>query len=293
MLAVNQVQNYGIIEGTKTASRCANIQAPSIERYASMSPSVSHSTCIDCGKPVSTDFVKRCAACEKARRKKQANAPTKKCPHCSTELPNTKDFFYTAGKREGEVCLNGYCKTCCRAIGREKSKTPESRKKARELYAKNPEHHRDVKRKERDKNRDAINARNRANRAINPTKNRLRNHIRRTAEHNLLHDFTAQDWEYALKYFHNRCAVCEQQLMDLFGERMVSMDHWIPVTSSDCPGTIPSNMIPLCMGKGGCNNSKNNTAPAKWLISRFGKRKANKIEQRINQFFETVRKISS
>jgi hypothetical protein len=102
--------------------------------------------------------------------------------------------------------------------------------------------------------------------------------------------FTVDDWIFALAYFHGCCAACGRQLNDLFGERTAAADHWIPLNAPDCPGTVPENIVPLCHGKDGCNNSKHAKHPIEWLIERFGKHKANQINQRIQEFFANVRK---
>ena len=100
-------------------------------------------------------------------------------------------------------------------------------------------------------------------------------------------NWTLQDEQYVLAYFEGCCAVCGNSLNGLW--HTVSMDHWIPVMADNCPGTIPANMIPLCFGENGCNNTKSAKKPDVWLIERYGKRKANKIMKRIDAFFQTVR----
>src|SRR5260221_119478 len=63
--------------------------------------------------------------------------------------------------------------------------------------------------------------------------------------------FTSQDWRNALEYWGHRCAVCERP-RGLW--HTLSQDHWIPLSSPDCPGTDPTNILPLCCGTDGCNN---------------------------------------
>lgn len=46
------------------------------------------------------------------------------------------------------------------------------------------------------------------------------------------------------------------------------------------------HMMPLCAD---CNLSKHDSDPHKWLVRRFGKRKASNIEQRVQQFFDTLK----
>lgn len=93
--------------------------------------------------------------------------------------------------------------------------------------------------------------------------------------------------DFSRQYFKHCCAVCERPLEGFFhGE---SADHWIPIASDNCPGTIPTNMVPLCYGLDSCNLSKNAKDPKVWLIERYGKRKANAILKHINAYFDIVR----
>lgn len=102
-------------------------------------------------------------------------------------------------------------------------------------------------------------------------------------------NFSDNDWQRAIDYFHGCCAVCGRQLSDLFGEHTAGMDHWIPISSPGCPGTIPENIVPLCHGIDGCNNHKHAKDPEQWLNERYGKRKAKRILERINAYFQWVR----
>jgi len=54
-------------------------------------------------------------------------------------------------------------------------------------------------------------------------------------------------------------------------------------------GTTADNIVPLCSGEDGCNNSKHNAMPEVWLVLKFGKRKARVILQRILEYFELVK----
>lgn len=97
--------------------------------------------------------------------------------------------------------------------------------------------------------------------------------------------FTSRDWRHALNYFQGRCAVCGRP--PGFWHTL-AMDHWIPISSPDCPGTMAINIIPLCHGIGGCNNSKHDKPPEQWLIQNFGERKAKKILKRIHDYFDSL-----
>jgi hypothetical protein len=113
----------------------------------------------------------------------------------------------------------------------------------------------------------------------------------RARANNLQASLTEADWEFALDYFHHACAVCGRQLTDLFGDTVAALDHWIPINDSspDNPGTVATNIVPLCHGFNGCNNSKCDRDAEQWLIERFGKVKAKRISARVNAYFDVVR----
>lgn len=130
----------------------------------------------------------------------------------------------------------------------------------REQYQLNPHH-------QRQKSREYIQAnpeRNRVKvqqwRKKNPDKKQMHSVNRRAKMRSLPASFTAEDWQRLLKDFQHRCAVCDSA-------SPLTADHWIPVSSSDCPGTVPGNIIPLCQS---CNSSKSNNHPKEWLINRYG-----------------------
>ena len=122
-----------------------------------------------------------------------------------------------------------------------------------------------------------------------PERSILNYHRYRSRKRNLPDTWTKEHWKFCLDYWHHCCAVCGKQLRDLFGEIKPHADHWIPVSyqGEDNPGTVPENMICLCSK---CNFSKHDYMPTDWLISRYGKRKANKILKRINGYFELASK---
>jgi ribosomal protein L37AE/L43A len=98
----------------------------------------------------------------------------------------------------------------------------------------------------------------------------------------LPHAFTQQDWERALEYWGYRCAVCGRP-RGLW--HTLAADHWIPLTHPDCPGTVPTNIIPLCHGEGGCNNSKGKKMPDAWLEERLGKKEGFQKGVEIDRYF--------
>jgi uncharacterized Zn ribbon protein len=94
--------------------------------------------------------------------------------------------------------------------------------------------------------------------------------------------FTSQDWDRALEYWGYKCAICERP-RGLW--HTLAQDHWIPLTSPACPGTVASNILPLCHGEGGCNNSKGKKLPLAWLETHLGKRRASRKLEEIEAYF--------
>jgi len=144
--------------------------------------------------------------------------------------------------------------------------------KGRVYYAANPE---------------KLREKNRVWQVANPEKVRVHSQRRRARKANLPNTLTTAEWQYAIDYFHGYCAVCDRPLKDLFVTHTASADHWIPLTKGG--GTTADNIVPLCHGEDGCNNSKHNAMPEVWLALKFGKRKARVILKRINAYFELVK----
>lgn len=130
--------------------------------------------------------------------------------------------------------------------------------------------------------KDCMNLSHRAQRAKNPVRSQIGGSRRRARKHNLPDNFSAQDWQFCLKYWGNRCAVCGRP-RGLW--HRIAADHWIPLSSPECPGTVPKNIVPLCHGIDGCNNRKYHKMPMEWLISEYGERKARRIAERIDEYF--------
>jgi len=108
---------------------------------------------------------------------------------------------------------------------------------------------------------------------------------RRARKRTLPLAFSTAEQAFCRAYFHYACAVCGNENGFKW---TIGMDHWIPLNSPDCPGTIATNMIPLCHGMTGCNNSKSDHDPETWLLARFGPRKARQILARIRAYFAIV-----
>lgn len=114
-------------------------------------------------------------------------------------------------------------------------------------------------------------------------------HNRRARLRGLPHTFTRDEWSRCRDYFNGCCAVCGRQGKDLFKTHTIAADHWIPLANPDCPGTVATNMLPLCHGEDGCNNTKWAKHPNDWLFQVYGKQKAATILKRVNTYFDWVR----
>jgi len=107
----------------------------------------------------------------------------------------------------------------------------------------------------------------------------------RVRRRNLPDSFSAREWEIAQSYWAHRCAICDRP-RGLW--HTLSQDHWIPLTDPTCPGTIPTNILPMCYGTDGCNNSKGKKTPEFWLVEKLGKRKAKLKLEEIQTYFEWI-----
>jgi len=112
-----------------------------------------------------------------------------------------------------------------------------------------------------------------------------KNRLYKANKQSLPNSFTETDWQYALDYWHGCCAVCERP--PGFWHKIV-MDHWIPISDPKCPGTIPSNIIPLCHGVGGCNNNKHSQDPEDWITQRLGEKAGRKKLLRIKDYLQSL-----
>ncbi len=190
-----------------------------------------------------------------------SDSTTKICTKCKTEYPATAEFWYQ-DKRNSDGLRYG-CKIC-------------SKKSERKYREANPGKVRGATRKWQ---------------TANPGKVRGATRKWRTGKAKLPCNFSVWKERRAYDYFNGCCAVCKRQLNDLFDTHNKSMDHWIAVTDQrpDNPGTVATNMIPLCHGVGGCNNRKNDKDAREWLVQEYGTRNARVIIARVEQYFDWVR----
>lgn len=160
---------------------------------------------------------------------------------------------------------------------------PEKRREAVRRYrVRHPD-----KVKEREKryylaNPDKIKNKGRRYRRENPEKIRANIVRYQSRKKSLPANFTAIHWDTALAHFNGCCAYCGAQ-QDFW--HVIEADHWIPLRSPDCPGTVPSNMIPACKS---CNSSKGGNEPTIWLNWKFGGVKATQILRRVKAYFDLL-----
>jgi 5-methylcytosine-specific restriction endonuclease McrA len=126
-------------------------------------------------------------------------------------------------------------------------------------------------------------------RAQHPDKMQDSERRRRAREASLPFNFSTFAADRALEYFHGCCAVCGKPLRDLFGDIKPHFDHWIPLSDprENNPGTVTTNMVGLCNK---CNMSKHDHDPIDWLNMKFDQRKAKRIIQRVETYFDWVRR---
>lgn len=234
-------------------------------------PSGLRRLCRQCHTIASGAAEKRRVAVRRAEQQQRIASEGKQCTKCGKKLPYTDAHFY----RRTTGGLAAECKVCHNLRVREHYKIPEVRLRYLERSAISQKK-RYVPRPKRLKTKDERRL----------TK-RLAEQRRRTKKHGLPCSFTAQDWQHALEYFGNCCATCGRP-PGLWHK--LTPDHWIAVDDPrpDNPGTVPANIVPLCYGDGGCNNSKWKYEAEEWLVKKFGKQKAKDILQRIKVYFGSL-----
>lgn len=95
----------------------------------------------------------------------------------------------------------------------------------------------------------------------------------------LPHKYTFDDWQRCKNYFIECCSVCSNQVE-------LHKDHWIAISNPDCPGTITTNIVPLCKS---CNSSKNNIKAETWLQRNYPET-YQEILDKIYKYFGTLTK---
>lgn len=243
----------------------------------------------------------------------------KRCPKCG-ETKSGSEFNKNRSRKDG---LADHCKTCCAAY--RKANVEHINEYAHDYYHANPEKAREYRRVNADRRRaysreyywahveerreyrhkhywanpDRFRKYARWYYQVNTSRIRqycrsengktlrMAGSLRRRARKRMLENsFSSKDWQHAVEYFDGCCAVCGRP-RGLW--HTLSADHWIPVTKGG--PTTRDNIVPLCYGIDGCNNSKNDRLPDEWLIEKFGARKGRAILRRIESYLESCRQV--
>lgn len=228
------------------------------------------------------------------------NTPsTKRCCVCQEDFPATVEYFHP--RPDSPDGLRNNCRVCQNK--RSKKYHADNTDDLKAYHLKYYQENRDrLQQKQRDyeaQNRERARKRVRLWKLANPerVKNRearnqasaISRRIRREARKSALPDnFTPQDWRFAIDYFGGRCAACGRP-PGLF--HTLAADHFMALSSLGCPGSVPANIVPLCHGVDGCNNSKFTADPEEWLIRKFGKKQGKAILAKIQEFFSKVRQV--
>jgi len=286
----------------KTCKKCGQ-SFPATSEYFRVKKSLKsglQNTCRSCGRVLDAIRRRKNGIPEKEVIRKDG---LKRCPQCKSWLPATPEYFHS--DRRNQDGLASICKPCNIQHVCEYQKTHKDKVNAknREYCKRHPERIRafqqayaarqkslGLKRVHTSKPPEQAHEQFQRwyHKHIHEAREskRLRESIRRANNKQAggLSDIKRADWKFALEYFGNACAVCGRPA-GLF--HMIAADHWIPIELGGY--TVKTNIVPLCHGVGGCNNSKKDRMPDIWLQKKFGRRKANMILKRIEQYFSVVR----
>lgn len=239
--------------------------------------------------------------------------PQKHCSRCNQDFPATEEYFHWSNKAKGK--FQSFCKPCYNARSKGfREKYAEKKKqyyqdkreyflqRRKVYYYRNPEAKREYSRKYYQEHRIEQLKKQRIYVKRNPEiakrHAKTRDNLRRARLRQLAANFTHQDYVRMMDYWDWSCCVCGQK-SGLW--HILAQEHWIAVADPrpDNPGTVASNMLPMCHavkgsnGQSGCNNSKRAKDPTEWLTATYGKRKANQIIKRIQDYFEWVKSHDS
>lgn len=95
-------------------------------------------------------------------------------------------------------------------------------------------------------------------------------------------------YHLCMNYWGHVCAICGRQKGHGL---LLAMDHWLPFADGNL--ISPLNVIPLCQGKNGCNNSKRNRESRAWLSYWIGDEKARVKYAEIEGYFAWISKLEA
>lgn len=236
----------------------------------------------------------------------------KKCTKCGGEFPATLEYFY--GNKTGKHGLSAMCRPCMKQYQRgwrqenlEREKERDRKRHIanrdsileykRQWYAKNREVRSEYDRRRYEANREQITEDcrrwrlanpERANESVkrwrlaNPHAKRIMNQRRKARKRQLPDNLTREQWLNCLAWWHNCCAYCGKAADE---NHTIEAEHFIPLASPDCTGTIAGNILPSCKV---CNGSKNDSPPVEWINRKF-KDRAAEIRAKIQEYFDSLR----
>ena len=224
-----------------------------------------------------------------------ANSPDaliKRCPGCGETKPHS-EFSKNKAQRDG---LQTHCKQCVAVYhARYRSKNIDAlRERDVRCYRENADKIHERKARYHSENADKIHESNARYHRENPDKARATAHRRRATKRALPSQWSDTDIQRMFAYWKNRCAICNQHVEPNNAFYFLAADHWIALTSPECPGTVHWNMLPLCHSKIGsalgCNNSKHDADPIEWLNRRYpdDPKLVTKILARIAKYFKFI-----
>lgn len=178
--------------------------------------------------------LKKAAAKQRAKWKN----PTKRCTRCGQEKPQTAEFFGERTERNGVGWLASWCRECVRGHARVKQAERRADKEKRIVLLEEKERHRQSEK----------------GRAWRRKRYASDNAIRRARVKSRPARWSQQDWINCLSAWRNRCVYCG-------AEGRLTQDHFVPLSSSESPGTVASNIVPACPP---CNTSKGTRLPEEW-----------------------------
>lgn len=184
----------------------------------------------------------------------RAHSSMKRCTKCGMESPaNVEHFPPRKAMADG---LKSNCRLCERERARERQEKRRHDPILREkLLAEKDRYRRSERGRKRKREQSFID-----------------NHKRRERRQKVPWRWTEEDWRKCKQAWSNRCAYCGAAA-DL------TQDHFIPLSAPNCPGTIPSNMLPVCLR---CNTSKQHRSPYIWL----------KDQQRLERILDYLHSMS-
>lgn len=209
--------------------------------------------------------------------------PLKHCRKCGRDLPATTEYFHSNFRYATGLSSN--CKDCKKAANaRYRAENPEKVREIKKRWdSANRPRMRELQANWNKKHPDRAREQSNRWRAKNPEKFIVYKSRRKARKLSLPDTFAATEYNTMMDYWNGCCAYCGAQ-RDFWHN--IAADHFIPLNSPTCPGTVASNMIPACNF---CNTSKSDKNPVQWTEGKFGKRKAKQILKRIGDYLNTVK----